>query len=93
MALSDFGLHYVVLMRKRTLLTIVNIRGHVWFAIVNYVVPDIASFLYQGFCMSRKRGVPHRSAVKVAHDRRDIARRHLLGETQAAICAALGLTE
>jgi len=43
--------------------------------------------------MGRKRGVPHRSKLKIAHDRREIARRSLSGEHQADIGASLGLTQ
>ena len=43
--------------------------------------------------MGRKRGVPHRSKLKIAHDRREIARRYLSGEYQADIGRSLGLTQ
>jgi len=43
--------------------------------------------------MGRKKGVPHRSKLKVARNRREIARRYLHGESQAEIGAALGLTQ
>src|SRR4051812_44964896 len=43
--------------------------------------------------MSRKPGVPHRSTLRIARDRREIARRYLQGEYQADIGKALGLTQ
>src|SRR5262249_49413813 len=55
--------------------------------------PKAYHFGVRNLVMGRKRGVPHRSKVKMAHDRREIAQRHLRGESQETIGKALGLSQ